>query len=74
MSANPLHVPPPPRDDSAIRPPTDFQTRRMRWNSARRYVVNHMVTGLAMLSTLLVIAPLVAILVYLIYKDLEDVK
>jgi phosphate transport system permease protein len=30
--------------------------------------VNHLVTGLAVLSTVLVIVPLVAILVYLIYK------
>jgi phosphate transport system permease protein len=36
--------------------------------------VNHLVTGLAMLSTVLVIAPLVAILVYLIYKGASSLN
>jgi phosphate transport system permease protein len=52
----------------------DFQTKRMRLNSARRYVVNHMVTGIAVLSTLLVIAPLVAILVYLLYMGASSLN
>jgi phosphate transport system permease protein len=43
-------------------------------NTARRYLVNHMVTGLAVLSTLLVIAPLVAILVYLLYKGASSLN
>jgi len=46
----------------------------MRINSARRYAVNHLVTGLAVLSTLLVIAPLVAILVYLIYMGASSLN
>jgi phosphate transport system permease protein len=46
----------------------------MRLNSARRYVVNHLVTGLAVLSTVLVIAPLVAILIYLIYKGASSLN
>jgi phosphate transport system permease protein len=37
-------------------------------NSVRRHLVNHLVTGLSILSTIVVIAPLVAILVYLVYK------
>jgi phosphate transport system permease protein len=52
----------------------NYQSRRMRLNSARRYAVNHIVTGLALLSTLLVLAPLVAILVYLIYKGASSLN
>jgi phosphate transport system permease protein len=37
------------------------------FNTARRYVVNHLITGLSVLSTVVVIVPLVAILVYLVY-------
>jgi phosphate transport system permease protein len=54
--------------------PMDFQSKRMRLNSARRYLVNHLVTGLALASTLLVIAPLVAILIYLIYKGASSLN
>jgi phosphate transport system permease protein len=46
----------------------------MRLNSARRYVMNHLVTGLAVLSTVLVIAPLVAILGYLIFKGASSLN
>ena len=67
MSTNPIPTVTPSGDDGLLRPPMDFQTRRMRLNSARRYLVNHLVTGLAVLSTVLVIVPLVAILGYLIY-------
>jgi phosphate transport system permease protein len=52
----------------------DFQTKRMRLNSARRYVVNHLISGLAVLSTALVIAPLVAILVYLLYMGASSLN
>ena len=74
MSANPLHVPPPARDGDPLRPPMNFQTKRMRLNSAWRYAVNHLVTGLALLSTVLVIVPLVAILIYLIYKGASSLN
>jgi len=37
-------------------------------NRIHRYLTDHLVTGLAVLSTILVIIPLVAILVYLLYK------
>lgn len=74
MSANPTPVPMPNNDDEPMRPPTDYHTRRMRMNSKRRYLMNHLVTGLAMVSTLLVIAPLVAILVYLIYKGASSLN
>src|ERR1035437_8511057 len=74
MSANPTPVPTPNNDEEPIRPPTDYRTRRMRMNSKRRYLMNHLVTGLAMVSTLLVVAPLVAILAYLIYKGASSLN
>jgi phosphate transport system permease protein len=52
----------------------NFKTRAMRLNSARRYLVNHLVTGLALLSTVLVIVPLIAILVYLVYKGASSLN
>src|ERR1017187_8320073 len=66
MSANPFHTPP-PTGDTQLRPPINLQSRRMRLNAIRRHLVNHLVTVLAVLSTVVVIAPLVAILVYLVY-------
>jgi phosphate transport system permease protein len=76
MGANPFYVAPLSDDEngSQSRPPMNFQTKRMRLNSARRYAVNHLVTGLAMLSTVLVIAPLVAILIYLIYMGASSLN
>ncbi len=76
MSANPFYVEPlsPGGGDGPLRPPMNFRTKRMRLNSARRYAVNHLVTGLAVLSTVLVIAPLVAILVYLIYMGASSLN
>ncbi len=74
MSTNPFHTPPPTPDQGPLRPPMNFRTKRMRLNSARRYVVNHLITGLAVLSTVLVIAPLVAILIYLIYKGASSLN
>jgi phosphate transport system permease protein len=77
MAANPFHLPPmtPPSDpDALLRGPRSSKSRRTRINSARRYLVNHLVTGLALLSTLLVIAPLVAILVYLLYKGASSLN
>jgi len=69
-----MHAPPPARDGDALRPPMNFQSKRMRLNSARRYVVNHVVTGLAVLSTVLVIVPLVAILIYLLYMGASSLN
>jgi len=43
-------------------------------NRARRYVWNHAVTALSVLSTIVVIAPLVAILAYLIYKGASSLN
>jgi phosphate transport system permease protein len=74
MSANPVNYPIPAGDDGPARPPMDFRTRRMRLNSARRYVVNYLIGGLAVLSTVLVILPLVAILAYLLYMGASSLN
>jgi phosphate transport system permease protein len=43
-------------------------------NRLRRTVANHMATGLAVLSTVLVVAPLVAIFIYLLYKGASSLN
>jgi len=60
--------------DPLQRPPMDFGTRAMRFNFARRKAMNWLVSGLAILATVLVIAPLVAILIYLIYKGASSLN
>jgi phosphate transport system permease protein len=52
----------------------DFNTRAMRLNSIYRKTMNHLVSGLAILATIIVIAPLVAILFYLIYKGASSLN
>jgi phosphate transport system permease protein len=74
MSANPVRFPAAGGDDGPVRPPVDFRSKRMRLNSLRRYMVNHLVSGLALLSTLLVIAPLLAILSYLLYMGASSLN
>jgi phosphate transport system permease protein len=74
MAANPLHTPPPSQDFGVSRGPADRLSRRVRINRARRYVWNHAVTALSVLSTIVVIAPLVAILAYLIYKGASSLN
>jgi phosphate transport system permease protein len=74
MAANPLHTPPPPQDTTIFKAPVDRPSRRVRMNRARRYVWNHAVTALSVLSTIVVIAPLVAILAYLIYKGASSLN
>ena len=54
--------------------PMDFSTRSMRMNFGFRKATNLLVVGLAILATLLVIAPLIAILVYLIYKGASSLN
>ncbi len=54
--------------------PMDFKTRSMRVNFGLRKATNLLVVALAVLATLLVIAPLVAILVYLIYKGASSLN
>lgn len=67
MSADPFHTPPPAGNPEPMRSPINHQTRWKRLNTIRRHLVNHLVTVLAVLSTVVVILPLVAILVYLVY-------
>ena len=74
MSTNPLHVPPPARDAGPLLPQASRKSTWARVNSVRRYLVNHAVTVLAVLSTVLVIVPLVAILVYLIYMGASSLN
>ena len=52
----------------------DFQSKSMRWNNARRTATNYFINGLSILATVIVIAPLVAILVYLIYKGASSLN
>lgn len=54
--------------------PTDFQTKSMRWNNARRTATSYFISGLSILATVIVIAPLVAILFYLIYKGASSLN
>jgi len=54
--------------------PMNFQSRPMRLNTAYRTAMNYFVTGLAILSTVIVIAPLIAILVYLVYKGASSLN
>jgi len=74
MSSNPLPIGTPKGSDSSLRPPTDYGSRSLRLNSIWRYAVNHLVTGLAVLSTVLVIVPLIAILAYLLYKGASSLN
>jgi phosphate transport system permease protein len=74
MSTNPFHPPPPPSNEAGLPPPANQKSPWTRVNTARRYVVNHLVTGLAVLSTVAVIAPLVAILIYLIYMGASSLN
>ena len=52
----------------------DFTTRTMRLNNGRRKLMNWLVTGLAVLSTVVVLVPLVAILGYLLYKGASSLN
>jgi phosphate transport system permease protein len=73
MSSNPFHTEPPAKgNELQVNPSVPKKISRI--NSARRQAVNHLVTGLAVLSTVLVIAPLVAILVYLLYMGTKSLN
>jgi len=48
--------------------------RNSRSNSVTRMVTDHLFTGLAILSTVLVVAPLVAIFCYLLYKGASSLN
>jgi phosphate transport system permease protein len=73
MSTTPFHGGP-PMQDGRLQPNRSQPPRRSRINSVRRHGVNHLVTGLAVLSTVLVIAPLVAILIYLLYMGASSLN
>ena len=68
MSTKPQITPP------AFREPTNFYTRRMRLDQFRRKAVNYLVTALAILSTIVVITPLLLILGYLIFKGASSLN
>ena len=74
MSTNPFHSPPSTNDSPVLPSPRNRASKWTRLNSARRHGVNHLVTGLAVLSTLLVLVPLIAILVYLLYKGASSLN
>ncbi len=63
-----------PNVQSEQRPPMDFNTRGLKANFVFRRAMNHVVTGLAVLATVLVLVPLVAILVYLVYKGVSSLN
>lgn len=60
----------PPRSSG----PMDLQSKAMRFNAARRSVTNHFISGMAILATLIVLAPLAAILFYLVYKGASSLN
>jgi phosphate transport system permease protein len=59
---------------SGLNEPTNFNTRAIRLDQMRRYAMNHLVTGLAILSTVIVLLPLMAILGYLLYKGASSLN
>ena len=68
MSNQPMNSP------IGLREPTNFNTPGMRLSQLRRQSVNHLVTLLAVVSTIIVITPLLAILGYLIYKGASSLN
>ena len=57
-----------------MREPTNFNTRGMKLDQMRRSAMNHLITGLSILSTVVVITPLLLILGYLIYKGASSLN
>ena len=54
--------------------PMNFQSKAMRFNAGRRTATNYFVSGLSILATVVVLAPLVAILFYLIFKGASSLN
>lgn len=54
--------------------PMNFNSRAMRLNSARRTAMNYVIAGLSVLATIIVLAPLAAILFYLVYKGASSLN
>lgn len=73
MGSNPFHMPPAGTGFEAATP-KNAPSKWLRLNAVRRTFVNHLVTFLALLSTLLVLAPLVAILAYLLFKGASSLN
>ena len=67
MSSRPMPLSPEPHR-------IDHASPRLRSNGRRRQAMNYFVSGLAILATLLVIAPLIAILAYLIFKGASSLN
>ncbi len=74
MSANPLYTPPPGRDDGALHRGLNMNSQWIRVNRARRYAANHLVSVLAVMSTVIVIIPLIAILAYLLFMGAHSLN
>ena len=60
--------------ETSSRPPMDFNTPGMKLNFTLRKVTNNLITGLAILATVLVLIPLAAILIYLFYKGFSSLN
>jgi phosphate transport system permease protein len=54
--------------------PITRQPKPSKFSTLRRQTTNHVITGLSILATVLVIAPLIAILIYLIYKGASSLN
>src|SRR6185437_6274021 len=68
MSTQPTNVPP-------MQPsPINVRSKAMSFHAARRAATNHFVSGLAILATVIVLAPLAAILFYLVYKGASSLN
>ena len=74
MSANPIYTAPPGRDEGPLHVPLNMKSKWIQINRMRRHSVNHAVTFLAILSTVVVIVPLIAILVYLLYMGAHSIN
>jgi phosphate transport system permease protein len=74
MSTSPLHTPPTGRDERVLHPGLHMNSRWIRVNRARRYAANHLVSVLAVASTIIVIVPLVAILAYLLFMGAHSLN
>jgi len=74
MSTGALYTPPPGRDEGPLHRALDMNSKWLRVNRVRRHGVNHLVTFLAIASTVIVIAPLIAILAYLLYMGAHSLN
>lgn len=59
---------------SMVPAPLEEPRKPSRANVLRRYTADHLVTGLAVLATVIVLAPLAAILFYLFYKGASSLN